>query len=134
MKRWVVLLVLLLAFASTGAQTPVPPVGPEITWEESTFDFGEVLQGDRLEHTFKFTNTGSAPLLITNVEVSCGCTTPKGWPRDPINPGSRGEITVGFNSAGKNGKQMKVITVVSNSAGINNKVSFTATVIPKLPN
>ena len=121
-----------VAFAGV-AQSQQLPEGPVITWEEKTHDFGDVIQGDRLEHTFRFTNSGTAPLIITNVEVSCGCTTPKGWTRDPLAPGEKSELTVAFNSAGKNGKQVKVVTVVSNSVGLDNKVIFSANVLPKLP-
>jgi hypothetical protein len=86
------------------------------------------MQGDKVEHTFRFTNTGSLPLIITNVEVTCGCTTPKGWPRDPIGPGEAGELTVAFNSAGKFGLQRKVVTLISNSVGAANQIIFTANV------
>ena len=103
--------------------------GPVITWKESTFDFGDMRQGDKVEHTFAFTNTGNEPLIITNVQVTCGCTTPKGFPRDPIAPGQTGEITVAFNSAGKVGKQNKVVTIVSNSVGKTNQIAFTANVL-----
>ncbi|HRG78669.1 MAG TPA: DUF1573 domain-containing protein, partial [Cyclobacteriaceae bacterium] len=65
------------------------------------------------------------------VEVTCGCTTPKGWPRDPIMPGGEGELTVAFNSAGKFGKQNKVVTVTSNSVGTTNQVMITVNVLEK---
>ncbi|MFO7257668.1 MAG: DUF1573 domain-containing protein [Bacteroidota bacterium] len=103
--------------------------GPVITWKESSYDFGDIRQGEKVEHTFVFTNTGNEPLIITNVQVTCGCTTPKGFPRDPIAPGESSEITVAFNSAGRVGKQNKVVTVVSNSVGTTNQISFTANVI-----
>lgn len=121
-----------VAFAGV-AQSQQLPEGPVITWEEKTHDFGDVIQGERLEHTFRFTNTGTTALIITNIEVSCGCTTPKGWPRDPIAPGEKSQLTVAFASAGKIGKQVKSVTVVSNAVGLDNKVVFTANVLPKLP-
>ena len=106
--------------------------GPVITWEKSTYDFGDVPQGDKVEHTFKFRNTCTEPLIITNVQVTCGCTTPKGWARDPIGPGQTGEITVAFNSQGKWGKQNKVVTVVSNASNADGgQISFSANVIEK---
>lgn len=106
--------------------------GPVLTWDKSTHDFGNMEQGDVLEHTFKFTNTGNEPLVITNVQVSCGCTTPKGWPRDPVMPGGSGELTVAFNSTGKMGAQTKPVTIVSNA--INDaKLVFTAVVTEKKP-
>jgi hypothetical protein len=103
--------------------------GPVITWKESSYDFGDIRAGEKVEHTFVFTNTGNEPLIITNVQVTCGCTTPKGFPRDPIAPGQSGEITVAFNSTGRVGKQNKVVTVVSNSVGNTNQITFTANVL-----
>lgn len=111
------------------------PTGPVITWERPTHDFGDVVQGDKVEHTFKFTNTGNAPLVITNVQVTCGCTTPKGWERDPIEPGASSEITLGFNSTGKYGRQKKVVTIVSNAVNAEGaQLIFFANVIEKIPN
>src|SRR3990170_3142855 len=89
--------------------------GPVITWEKKTHDFGNIVQGDKVEHIFYFTNTGNEPLIISNVQVNCGCTTAK-WPRDPIPPGGNGEITVAFNSTGKSGIQNKSLTPVTNAA------------------
>jgi hypothetical protein len=89
--------------------------GPVLEWESSAYDFGDIVQGEKIEHTFRFTNTGNQPLIITNVTTQCGCTTPKGWPRDPVLPGEKGEITVAFNSATKVGRQNKVATIISNA-------------------
>jgi len=108
-----------------------PSTGPVITWEKLSHEFGDITQGEKIEHTFKFTNTGTAALVITNVEVTCGCTVPKGWPRDPIMPGDKGEITVAFNSSGKVGRQNKVVTVTSNSVGTTNQVMIVANVLDK---
>jgi hypothetical protein len=133
MKRVLFLAVLLGGSFYLPAQSSKIPTGATITWEKSTHDFGDVFQGDKVEHVFRFTNTGNQDLVITNVEVTCGCTTPKGWPRDPIAPGASGELSVAFDSAGKIGKQNKVITVTSNSVGTLNQVMFTATVLEKKP-
>lgn len=124
---------LILFFALTGLAL-AQSTGPVITWDKSTHDFGDINQGDKVEHTYVFTNAGNEPLIITNVQVTCGCTTPKGWPKDPIPPGGKGEITVGFNSTGKIGKQNKVVTIVSNAGGSGNTVSFTTNVLEKKPN
>ncbi len=108
--------------------------GPVISWEKKTHDFGNIFQGDKVEHTFHFTNVGNEPLIITNVQVSCGCTTPKGWPRDPIPPGGSGELTVSFNSAGKMGMQNKPVTLVTNAVNKDgNQISFTTTILDKKP-
>jgi hypothetical protein len=90
--------------------------GALLSWEKSNYDFGDIPQGERVEHTFRFSNTGTEPLLITNITTQCGCTAPKGWPRDPIGPGDRGEITIIFDSSGKSGRVNKVATVMSNAA------------------
>ncbi len=108
--------------------------GPSIMWEKSTHDFGEIIQGDKVHHIYRFTNVGSDPLIITNVEVTCGCTIPRGWPRDPIMPGDKGVLEVLFNSTGKFGRQNKVVTVVSNATPGNSQLIFTANIIDNKPN
>jgi hypothetical protein len=132
MKKYL-LLIVVLAFAAEGfAQQAGPQNGPVITFEKKTHDFGDIMQGDKVEETFKFANTGTEPLILTNVQVTCGCTTPKGWPRDPILPGGKGELTVAFNSAGKMGKQNKVVTIVSNAVNADGaQISFTTNVLEK---
>jgi hypothetical protein len=105
--------------------------GPTISWDKTTYDFGDIYQGDKVEHTFKFVNAGKQPLVLTNVQVTCGCTTPKGWPRDPIMPGDKAEIVVQFDSANKIGRQNKVVTVVSNAVEGNSRISFSANVLEK---
>jgi hypothetical protein len=132
MKKYL-LLIVVMAFATLGfAQQAAPQNGPIITFEKKTHDFGDIIQGDKVEETFKFANTGTEPLILTNVQVTCGCTTPKGWPRDPILPGGKGELTIAFNSAGKMGKQNKVVTVVSNAVNSDGaQISFTTNVLEK---
>lgn len=132
MKQFFVLISLLILNISLFGQSAEKVSGPVIAWEKSTHDFGDMAQGDKVEQTFKFTNTGNEPLVITNVEVTCGCTLPKSWPRDPIMPGSKGEITLAFNSTGKLGKQNKVVTIVSNASNPDGKqIVFTANVLEK---
>lgn len=115
----------------SGALAQSAPAGAYISWETDNHDFGDITEGDKIEHVYKFTNSGTQPLIITNIEVTCGCTTPKGWPRDPIHPGGKGEFTVAFNSAGKAGRLTKVVRVISNATNANNQVTFTATVQEK---
>jgi hypothetical protein len=135
MKRIFTLIFGVVVAMAAFAQTVTPPTaktGPMISWEKATHDFGDIHQGDVVEHTFKFTNTGTEPLIVTNVQVSCGCTVPKGWPRDPVAAGAKGEITIAFNSTGKSGKQNKVVTVVSNAINPEGaSVSFTTNVLEK---
>jgi hypothetical protein len=134
MKKYFFLVVLMGIMAPLFAQeaSTQKATGPVIVFEKKTHDFGDIFQGDKVEETFKFTNTGTEPLIITNVQVTCGCTTPKGWPRDPIPPGGKAELTVAFNSAGKMGRQNKVVTVVSNAANAEGtQISFTTNVLEK---
>src|SRR5690606_17783266 len=100
---------------------PVRPDGtidssylPVITWDTVLYDFGEVQEGDIVRHTYSFTNTGTAPLLITQASSTCGCTVPE-WPKEPIAPGSSGAITVSFNTAGRPGTQSKPVTIFANT-------------------
>jgi Protein of unknown function (DUF1573) len=88
---------------------------PVLGFSEISFDFGEITQGDKVSHTFGFTNEGTVPLVISRVQTTCGCTVPK-WPSQPIPPGEKEEIAVTFNSAGKMGVQNKVITIHSNAS------------------
>jgi len=131
MKGFVLFLVFTWITFSSQAQDASGQQGPLIAWEKLTHDFGDIVQGEKVEYTFRFTNSGNQPLVITNVEVTCGCTTPKGWPRDPIQPGGKGDLSVAFNSAGKIGKQNKVITVTSNAVGASNQVMITVNVLEK---
>ena len=130
MKKTLLLaLSLVTAAYSAQAQTAKPadkaaPVaGPAITFEESKYDFGSVVQGGTVDHVFKFKNTGTAPLIISNIGVSCGCTTPE-WTKDPVLPGKTGSITAHFNSTGKMGMQNKVLTIESNAAAGSTTVSL----------
>ena len=104
--------------------------GPVITFEESSKDFGDITQGDKVEHVFKLENTGKAPLVISNVAATCGCTVPS-WPKEPIAPGKTAEIKVSFNSAGKMGKQNSVVRIYSNASEPIEKVSLISNVLPK---
>jgi Protein of unknown function (DUF1573) len=129
MKKMMLLSVVL--FLAFGLQAQ-KQTGAILTWEKGTHDFGDVVQGDKVEFTYKFTNTGTEPLIITNVQPSCGCTLPKSWSRDPIMPGGSGELVIAFNSAGKFGKLDRTTAVVSNATNEGaNQIKFTANVIEK---
>ncbi|CAM4242082.1 DUF1573 domain-containing protein [Gillisia limnaea] len=87
---------------------------PELTFEESEFDFGNIAQNAAQEHIFKFTNTGKAPLVITNATSTCGCTVPTYPKNESIAPGEGGEMLVKFNGAGQ-GQVTKTVTVTANT-------------------
>ncbi len=82
--------------------------------EESTYDFGKVKDGEIVEKSFAFKNTGESPLVISNISASCGCTTPE-WPKEPIAPGTESNIMVRFNTTGKPGPQNKTVTITANT-------------------
>lgn len=119
------------ALAQEGAALKVDkPEGPDMTFTEEKYDFGDIFQGDVVEHTFKFENTGTEPLVISNVSVTCGCTATD-WPRKPILVGDEASITVEFNSRGKMGRQNKVISIYANGIQPMYKVSIVTNVLPK---
>lgn len=84
-----------------------------IKFAEPSHDFGKIKQGDIAKHTFRFTNTGTEPLVLTRVKPSCGCTAPK-WTREEVAPGEEGMIDIAFNSGGKRGMQSKSVVVTGN--------------------
>lgn len=86
-----------------------------LTLDNDTYEFGEVEEGKKVEHIYHFTNTGKSPLIIADVTVSCGCTTP-GFSKQPIKSGEKGSITIVFDSQNQVGMQHKIVTVLSNSA------------------
>ncbi|MDE0560136.1 DUF1573 domain-containing protein [Algoriphagus sp. NF] len=104
--------------------------GAVITFKEKSVDFGDIVQGQKVSHTFELTNTGESPLVISNVAATCGCTVPS-WPKEPIAPGASAEIQVSFNSAGKMGKQNSVVRIYSNASEPIEKVSLISNVLPK---
>lgn len=120
-----------LAGKADGSLTAMPPVDGNIPgtnvnsqvsnlppttikYDNEKFNFGVIDEGEVVKHVFKFKNTGSEPLVISNAKGSCGCTVPT-WPKEPIPPGGSGEIAVEFNSKGKPGQQSKRVTVMANT-------------------
>ncbi len=126
---------LLFSFALLGnvvaqeAAANEDPNGPQITFAQDTKDFGDIIQGDKVSHSFEFENTGTEPLILSNVLTTCGCTATS-WPREPIAPGESAKIEVSFNSTGKKGRQNKVVTVVSNATNAQERVKLITNVLP----
>lgn len=81
---------------------------------DSAYNFGKVVDGAKVEYSFRFKNTGSKPLVIVEASASCGCTVPQ-KPEKPVLPGETGFIKVVFDSKGRAGNTYKNITVVSNA-------------------
>lgn len=87
---------------------------PVMSFEKAEHDFGTIEAGTPQETTFRFTNTGNAPLIITDAKSSCGCTVPDYPKNTPIAPGESGELLVNFNGSGLN-QVTKTITVTANT-------------------
>ncbi len=91
--------------------------GPKFEFNDLVHDFGEVAEGPKAVHVFKFKNTGNEPLIIQNASASCGCTVPI-WPKQPILPGKEGELKVEYSTQGRVGPINKDIYILSNA--VNN--------------
>lgn len=85
-----------------------------LKFNKEVHDFGKVSEGPLATYSFEVTNTGTAPVVISNAAASCGCTTPE-WSKDPIMPGAKSVIKVGYNTSGRPGAFTKTITVTSNA-------------------
>jgi len=105
-----------IGFSQTAATatTPKADVG-EFEWTASSHDFGKIKQGVPVTYEFKFTNKGKTPLVITNAQGSCGCTTPN-WTRDPVMPGGEGVVKATFNAMAV-GPFDKTVSVTANVDG-----------------
>jgi hypothetical protein len=101
-----------------------------ITYTEHEFDFGTVNEGEVVNHSFKFVNTGKVPLVIQKARSSCGCTIPE-WPESAILPGGTGEILAKFNTTGKMNEQKKTIYVTANTWPNETTVALKGIVTPQ---
>jgi hypothetical protein len=116
--------------------TPTPPDEkpegplPVLQFEKTEHDFGTIAEGRVVEYTYKFTNTGLAPLIIQSAQPSCGCTVPD-WSKEPIPPGGTGFVKASFDSDQKPNIQNKTITVTANTWPKQTTLRFKAMVTPK---
>ena len=117
------------AAATSMGATPAPDL-PKTTmeFEEKTFDFGTITEGEMVSHTYSFTNTGENPLVLNGARGSCGCTVPS-WPREPIGPGESADITVEFNSKNKVGKRNQTVTITANTEPNQTIINLTGEVV-----
>lgn len=93
----------------------------DITFDQDTFNFGTVIEGEKVVHAFNFTNTGKYDLIISKAVGSCGCTVPE-WPKEPIRPGKSASIDVVFDSDRRVGKALKDVTIYANTEPATRKV------------
>jgi hypothetical protein len=102
--------------------------GQEIWFEETLHDYGQILQDSDGSWDFVFKNLGSQAIVINRVRSTCGCTIPD-WPREPIEPGNSGQITVKYNTA-LTGTFLKSIYVYSSAANSPVKLQIKGKVAP----
>jgi Protein of unknown function (DUF1573) len=145
MKKFITLAFISLSVAAVKAQNsgtgPVKPADAQqvaapapvletLAMKESEFNFGKIPQGKPVTHVFEISNSGKDSLRITNVQASCGCTTPE-WEKDKVlAPGGTSKITVGYNAAAE-GTFNKPVTITYN--GTQTKVIFIKGEVWKTP-
>lgn len=108
MKKFLSTIAVVFAFVASVQAQGV------LKFNKEVHDFGKVSEGPLATYSFEVTNTGTAPVVISNAAASCGCTTPE-WSKTPIMPGGKGTIKVGYNTSGRPGAFTKTITVTSNA-------------------
>lgn len=119
-KLLLVLTVLFSAVFYTNAQEVAN--GPEIEFEKTIHQFGEIPFKGNGTYEFVFKNTGNEPLILSQPKSSCGCTVPE-WPKKPILPGETNVIKVTYKNTDRPGSFNKYVTVFSN-AKVNNVVKL----------
>lgn len=100
-----------------------------IALSESNFEFGKLKKGDHVEHVYEVTNTGTNPLIISQVKPGCGCTVPD-YTKDPILPGQKGKITLKFDSSNFDGLVNKQAEVYANVEKAPIVITFSADIQP----
>ena len=130
MKKIIYLLAIMFVFTSCGddpfskvksenvksaeVRDNTPFKYPIMTFDRKVHDFGTIDDGAPQETVFSYTNTGDAPLVISEIKSTCGCTVPQDWSRAPLLPGESSQFTVKFNGKGAN-KTTKTVTVNANT-------------------
>ena len=103
---------------------------PVMQFDKMMHDFGTINEGDKVETTFSFTNTGKSDLIIVDARGSCGCTVPNYPKNTPIAPGESGEIVVSFDSSNKPNMQQKTVTIAANTQSGRETLRIKAMVSP----
>jgi hypothetical protein len=130
MKATLILFVLTFSFMSIFAQETVKPSASDsIVFDKLVHDYETVTQGGDGNCVFSFINKGKAPIILSNVNASCGCTVPS-WTKEPIAPGKTGEIKVKYNT-NTIGAFNKTITVSSNALNSTVILRIKGNVTPK---
>jgi hypothetical protein len=100
----------------------------KIKFDTTYYDYGTLIQGEKVIYTFKFKNIGDADLVILDAYSTCGCTVPN-YNKEPIAPGSDGKIEVLFDSSGKRGIQYKTVTLKLNTKQKEKSLNIKANVL-----
>ncbi|HPS45604.1 MAG TPA: DUF1573 domain-containing protein [Bacteroidales bacterium] len=118
MKKIIIPLLFIFSFFSLQAQTEEKAKNlsttAEITFEKLSHDYGTVTMDASGLTDFKFKNTGTEPLILSNVITTCGCTVPE-WPKEPILPGKTGVIKINYTRMKTPGVINKQVKVISNA-------------------
>ncbi len=109
----------------------IDPNAPEIKFENETIDYGVLEYDGNTLREYKFKNTGKTPLIISNVQVQCGCTNVDGWPKEPVAPGKSATFKVKYDSK-RPGKFDKKITVTSNAKNASVVLTIKGEVKPQV--
>ncbi|MCB0571803.1 MAG: DUF1573 domain-containing protein [Phaeodactylibacter sp.] len=132
----VMAMLLVVALGYSQNENAVPQVaaeaqqdGPIMAFETESIDYGVIEQGSDPFRIFKFTNTGTAPLIITNAKGSCGCTVPT-YPKEPIAPGATSEIKVRYDT-NRLGKFTKRVTITTNAGSEQKMLTISGEVVKK---
>ena len=118
----------LLIGCSEEAEDGARKSGKDIWFEEYEHDYGEIFVDSDGTWTFVFKNMGDSAIVVNRVRSTCGCTIPA-WPREPIEPGASGEITVEYNTA-QTGTFLKSVYVYSSASNSPVKLQIKGKVSP----
>lgn len=131
MKKYFIALLSLILFFATNvfAQEKPDKNAAKITFDATSYDFGEIKYADSAFWLFKYKNTGKEPLIISNAQASCGCTTPL-WTREPVKKGKYGIIKVQYNT-NIVGAFQKNVTIYSNATNSPVVLTIKGVVKPK---
>ncbi|WP_228852415.1 DUF1573 domain-containing protein [Aegicerativicinus sediminis] len=122
------LLFLLMTSFSSKAQENVTDKAGELTFKSETIDYGKIAVNSEGGRTFAFKNTGNAPIVISKVKTSCGCTVAD-YPKEPVMPGATGEIAVKYDTK-RIGNFTKTLTVFSNASKPQLNLRISGEILP----
>lgn len=112
MKQSLVVLIFAFIFSVGMAQDPAGNnLLAKLKWDKMEHDFGQIKKGIPVNFEFQFTNKTNQPVLITNIQTSCGCTTTN-YPKEPIAPNKTAKISATYNAANL-GAFTKTLTVTT---------------------